>query len=129
MRKPTKLDRLRAQIGPNLSVDEIERIARSIGAWEDRFAARPAAEMLIGHGDPAAQAMQSRIDGLPFTGTDPRAELLRSACRAAMMRDGIPARVEENARKFYGGQVKAQPAPAEGDQGGGFSFRRLFRRG
>ena len=129
MRKPTKLDRLREQIGPNLSLDEIERIARSIGAWEDRFAARPAAEMLIAEGDPAARQMQSRINDLPFTGTDHRAELLRSACKVAMMRDGIPPRVAENARRFYGGEIKAQPAPTDRQQGGGFSFRKLFRRG
>ena len=101
-RGPTKVERLREQLGDGgQSLDEIERIAKSIGAWEDRFAARPAAEMLIAQGAPGADVMERTIRNMPFTGTDARAEILRDACKAAMARDGIPAAVERNARDFY----------------------------
>ncbi len=101
-RKPTKLQRLKAGLGSGgQSLEEIEQIAKSIGAWEDRFAARPAAEMLIEQGTPGADAMEKTLEGMPFTGTDERADILRAACRAAMERDGIPAEVERNARAFY----------------------------
>ena len=101
-RGPTRLQQLREQIGEGgQSLDEVERIARSIGVWEDRFAARPAAEMLIEQGAPGADVMKKTIGDMPFRGTDERAEILRAACRSAMTRDGIPAGVERLARAFY----------------------------
>lgn len=114
-RGPTKLQQLREQIGQGgQSLDEVERIARSIGAWEDRFAARPAAEMLIEQGAPGAEVMRKAIGHMPFTGTDQRAEILREACRSAMTRDGIPPDVERLARAFYekGRSRGHAPAPA-----------------
>jgi len=101
-RGPTRLQQLREQIGQGgQSLDEVERIARSIGVWEDRFAARPAAEMLIEQEAPGADVMKKTIGDMPYRGTDERAEILRGACRAAMTRDGIPADVERLARAFY----------------------------
>ena len=101
-RKPTKLQRLKAGLGSGgQSLAEIEQIATSIGAWEDRFAARPAAEMLIEQRAPGAELIRRTLEGMTFTGTDERADLLRAACRAALERDGIPADVERNARAFY----------------------------
>lgn len=111
-RGPTKLQQLREQIKPAQSLDEVERIARSIGAWEDRFAARPAAEMLIEQGAPGAEVMRKSIGRMPFTGTDQRAEILRDACRSAMTRDGIPPEVERLARAFYEKGRSRAPAPA-----------------
>jgi len=113
-RGPTKLQQLREQIGHGgQSLEEVERIARSIGAWEDRFAARPAAEMLIEQGAPGADVMRKAIDRMPFTGTDQRAEILREACRSAMTRDGVPPDVERLARAFYErGRSRGQPPPA-----------------
>ena len=113
-RGPTKLQQLREQIKPGQSLDEVERIARSILAWEDRFAARPAAEMLIEQGAPGAEVMRKAIGRMPFTGTDQRAEILRDACRSAMTRDGIPPEVERLARAFYekGRSRGHAPAPA-----------------
>jgi hypothetical protein len=112
-RGPTKLQQLREQIGQGgQSLEEVERIARSIGAWEDRFAARPAAEMLIEQGAPGADVMRKAIGRMPFTGTDQRAEILREACRSAMTRDGIPPDVERLARAFYEkGRSRGQPRP------------------
>ncbi len=55
------------------------------------------------------------LEGMPFTGTDERADILRAACRAAMERDGIPAEVERNARAFYErsrGHSRAETASA-----------------
>jgi hypothetical protein len=111
-RGPTKLQQLREQIGSGgQSLDEVERIARSIGAWEDRFAARPAAEMLIEQGAPGAEVMKKAIGNMPFTGTDQRAEILREACRSAMTRDGIPPSVERLARAFYErGRSRGRPS-------------------
>jgi len=123
-RGPTRLQQLREQIGQGgQSLDEVERIARSIGAWEDRFAARPAAEMLIEQGAPGAEVMKKAIGHMPFTGTDQRAEILREACRSAMTRDGIPPDVERQARAFYEtgrsrGRAAATPAPVAVTAGG-----------
>jgi hypothetical protein len=101
-RGPTRLQRLREQIGSGgQSLEEVEHIARSIGVWEDRFAARPAAEMLIAQGAPGAEVMKKTIGDMPFAGTDERANILREACRSAMTRDGIPPNVERLARAFY----------------------------
>ncbi len=126
-RGPTKLQQLRDQIRPAQSLDEVERIARSIGAWEDRFAARPAAEMLIEQGAPGAEVMKKAIGHMPFTGTDQRAEILREACRSAMTRDGIPPEVERLARAFYEkgrrrGHAPETSAPAAVTTGGMYAY-------
>ena len=71
--------------------------------------------MLIEQGAPGADAMAKTIRNMPFTGTDERAEILREACRSAMVRDGIPPDVEKKARAFYergrGRAHEAQTAP------------------
>lgn len=101
-RGPTKLQQLHEKLDAGgQSLDDVVAIAKSIGAWEDRFAARPAAEMLIAQGAPGSDVMEKTLRNMPFTGTDARADLLRAACRSALERDGIPAGVERNARAFY----------------------------
>jgi hypothetical protein len=114
MAKPTKLDRLEEGIGRGQSLAEIKSVATSVGFWQERFAARPAAELLIEQGAPGADAMQKTLDTMPITGRDKKADLLRAACRSALERDGIPADVERTARRFYergGGKPAARPAP------------------
>lgn len=109
MAKPTKLDRLREGIGPGgQSVAELERLAKSVGFWQDRFVARPAAELLIEQGAPGAEDMRVTLDTMPITGRDRKADLLRAAFRSALEREGIPPDVERVARSFYEHRQKAR---------------------
>jgi len=102
MARPTKLTRLQEAIGGGAqSLSEIRSIAKSVGFWQERFAARPAAELLIARGAPGGPAMQRTLQTMPITGRDRKADLLRAACRSALERDGIPADVERSARSFY----------------------------
>jgi hypothetical protein len=102
VRKPTKLDRLREGIGTGgQSIGELKHIAKSVGFWQERFVARPAAEMLIEQGAPGAETMEATIKTMPITGRDQKADLLRAAFRSALEREGIPPDVERTARSFY----------------------------
>src|SRR5437867_5532579 len=112
-KKPTKLDRLREGVGSGgQSVADLESIAKSVGFWQERFVARPAAELLIEQGAPGAETMQAALETMPITGRDQKADLLRAAFRSALERDGIPPEVERTARAFYEhrrGSVQASP--------------------
>jgi len=100
--KPTKLDRLREGIGAGgQSVEELRSIAKSVGFWQERFVARPAAELLIEQGAAGAETMEATLRTMPITGRDQKADLLRAALRSALERDGIPPDVERTARTFY----------------------------
>ena len=102
MRKPTKLDRLREGIGAGgQSISELRQIAKSVGFWQERVVARPAAEMLIEQGAPGAETMEATLKTMPITGRDKKADLLRAAFRSALEREGIPPDVELTARSFY----------------------------
>ena len=116
MAKPTKLDRLQQGIGAGgQSIAELEQIAKSAGFWQERFVARPAAELLIEQGAPGADVMQATLDTMPITGRDKKADLLRAAFRSALEREGIPADVERVARSFYerrGNSRRGEPSRA-----------------
>jgi len=120
MTKPTKLDALRDRIGSGgQTVGELRDIGKSVGFWQDRFVARPAAELLIEQGAPGAEKMRATLQTMPITGRDKKADLLRNELRKALERDGIPPDVERVARSFYeqrrGASLsdrKAQPAAA-----------------
>ena len=102
MAKPTKLDALRERIGSGgQTVGELRDIGRSVGFWQDRFVARPAAELLIQQGAPGAEKMRATLQTMPITGRDRKADLLRNELRKALERDGIPPDVERVARSFY----------------------------
>jgi len=102
MAKPTKLDQLRERIGSGgQTVGELRDIGRSVGFWQDRFVARPAAELLIQQGAPGAEKMRATLQTMPITGRDKKADLLRNELRKALERDGIPPDVERVARAFY----------------------------
>ena len=102
VRKPTKLDRLREGIGAGgQSISELRQIAKSVNFWQERFVARPAAEMLIEQGAPGAETMEATLKTMPITGRDRKADLLRAALRSALEREGIPPDVERTARSFY----------------------------
>jgi hypothetical protein len=129
MAKPTKLDALRERIGSGgQTVGELRDIGKSVGFWQDRFVARPAAELLIQQGAPGAEKMRATLQTMPITGRDKKADLLRNELRKALERDGIPPDVERVARSFYehrkgaslGGQPAApvRPGPEPGDQPG-----------
>ena len=102
MAKPTKLDALRERIGSGgQTVGELRDIGLSVGFWQDRFVARPAAELLIQQGAPGAEKMRATLQTMPITGRDHKADLLRNELRRALERDGIPPDVERVARSFY----------------------------
>lgn len=102
MGKPTKLDALRERIGSGgQTVGELRDIGLAVGFWQDRFVARPAAELLIQQGAPGAEKMRATLQTMPITGRDRKADLLRNELRRALERDGIPPDVERVARSFY----------------------------
>src|SRR5258706_4885754 len=102
MAKPTKLDALRDRIGSGgQTVGELRDSGRSVGFWQDRFVARPAAELLIEQGAPGADKMRATLQTMPITGRDRKADLLRNELRKALERDGIPPDVERVARSIY----------------------------
>ena len=117
MAKPTKLDQLRERIGSGgQTVGELRDIGMSVGFWQDRFVARPAAELLIQQGAPGAEKMRATLQTMPITGRDRKADLLRNELRKALERDGIPPDVERVARSFYeqrkGASLGDKHAPA-----------------
>src|SRR6185312_13729019 len=102
MARPTKLDALRERIGSGgQTVGELRDIGLAVGFWQDRFVARPAAELLIQQGAPGAEKMRATLQTMPITGRDRKADLLRNELRKALERDGIPPEVERVARSFY----------------------------
>jgi hypothetical protein len=101
---------------------ELQSLASSLNLMEDRYMARPAAELLVDRGDPAAPQIANGLAATPVLGRDPNGDLLRAAFKKALAQEGIPGHVEEMARRFYGGRghaaAKSQPAAAKVDSFG-----------
>jgi hypothetical protein len=128
--------------GSNGTIADLQSIASSLNLMEDRYMARPAAELLVSTGDQDAPHIADGLAMTPVLGRDPSGDLLRAAFKTAMAKEGIPHQVDEMARRFYGrrGQQQGKPQaaatpkvdsfgweePASG--GGGIlgSIRRLF---
>jgi hypothetical protein len=126
------------------SLADLRDIATSLNLMEDRYMARPAAELLVESGDAAAPQIAHGLALTPVLGRDPSGDLLRAAFKAALAKEGIPSNVDEMARRFYGGRGhgrgKPQPSaapkvdsfgwdtPPDPSSGGGIlgAIRRLF---
>ncbi|HEV2033727.1 MAG TPA: hypothetical protein VGU71_05940 [Candidatus Dormibacteraeota bacterium] len=93
---------------------DLQSIASSLNLMEDRYMARPAAELLVDRGDPDAAQIANGLAATPVLGRDPNGDLLRAAFKKALATDGIPSHVDEMARRFYGarGQPKGKSKPA-----------------
>jgi len=83
---------------------DLKGLARSLNLMEDRYMARPAAELLVERGDPDAQQIARGLAATPVLGRDPNGDLLRSAFKKALTQEGIPNDVDRMARRFYGGR-------------------------
>lgn len=137
-RRLRKIDILQRDLmNPNLGIDEIRQIAASLKWDEDRFMARPAAELLIQQGDVEAAHLSAGLAATPVLGREPHGDLLRAAYKHAMESAGIPREVETMARRFYAHrgekwppkQAKSDDWIATSDSGGLMSsLRRLFGR-
>jgi len=106
-------ERLAASDG---TLADLQSIAKSLNLMEDRYMARPAAELLVETGDVDAQRIAHGLALTPVLGRDPNGDALRAAFKKALAREGIPSSVDEMARRFYGrrghGGAKPQPAAA-----------------
>ncbi len=130
--------------GSNGTIADLQSIATSLNLMEDRYMARPAAELLASTGDQDAPQIANGLAATPVLGRDPSGDLLRAAFKQAMAKEGIPPNVDEMARRFYGrrghGHGKPQAAstpkvdsfgweePSDSSGGGGIlgAVRRLF---
>jgi hypothetical protein len=138
-----KIDVLREQLGASDgSLAGLKKIASSLKLMEDRYMARPAAELMVDHGDPAAPRISAALAATPVLGRDPMGDILREAFKRALAREGIPPDVEQMARDFYErrgekGAHRSSPPPApratdedwigKSETGGFFdSIRKLF---
>jgi hypothetical protein len=83
---------------------ELRRLALSLHLMEDRYMARPAAELLVERGDPDAPQLAKGLAATPVLGRDPNGDLLRAAFKKALAQEGIPDDVDHMARRFYGGR-------------------------
>ena len=81
---------------------DLQRIATSLNLMEDRYMARPAAELLVESGDMAAPQIAKGLAATPVLGRDPNGDLMRAAFKKAMAQEGIPRNVDDMARRFYG---------------------------
>ena len=143
--RPKKAELLRQGLAAsNGSLADLQRLATSLNLMEDRYMARPAAELLVERNDPAAPQIAKGLALTPVLGRDPNGDLLRAAFKQALAKEGIPANVDEMARRFYGGRghggTKPQPAatpkvdafgweePSDTSNSGGIlgAIRRLF---
>jgi hypothetical protein len=114
--RPWKSEQLRDQLASGGgTIAEIRQIAIGLGVYQDRYLARPAAEMLIAQGAPGAERMAATLATMPITGKDYKGDLLRGAFKAALAKEGIAPDVERVARAFYEHRKGAQI----GDGGGG----------
>jgi hypothetical protein len=138
-RRPRKAELLEAALaGSTVTLPDLKRIASSLNLMEDRYMARPAAELMVERGDPGAPQIAAALAATPVLGRDPKGDRLRAAFKQAMTRDGIPPDVEAMARAFYErrGQPKGSPKSrpqedwiATSDTGSIMgSIRRLFGR-
>ena len=110
--RPKKADLLKqglAASGGTLA--ELQGLASSLNLMEDRYMARPAAELMVERGDPAAAQIAKGLAATPVLGRDPNGDLLRAAFKKAMAQEGIPGHVEEMAQRFYGGRKNSGPKP------------------
>ena len=110
--RPKKADLLKqglAASGGTLA--ELQSLASSLNLMEDRYMARPAAELMVERGDPAAAQIAKGLAATPVLGRDPNGDLLRAAFKKAMAQEGIPSPLEEMARRFYGGRGNSGPKP------------------
>ena len=98
------------------TVADLQSIASSLNLMEDRYMARPAAELLVSTGDAEAAQIGQGLAATPVLGRDPSGDLLRAAFKTAMAKEGIPPQVDDMARRFYGhrghGHGKPQGAAA-----------------
>jgi hypothetical protein len=78
---------------------------------EDRYMARPAAELLVETGDADAAQIAQGLAMTPVLGRDPNGDALRAAFKKALAREGIPSNVDEMARRFYGHRGHGHPKP------------------
>jgi hypothetical protein len=101
-------ERLAATSG---TVADLKSIASSLNLMEDRYMARPAAELLVESGDAAAPQIANGLAATPVLGRDPNGDLLRAAFKKALAHEGIPSDVDEMARRFYGGRGHGGPKP------------------
>ena len=129
--------------GSKGTLADLQSIASSLNLMEDRYMARPAAELLVGSGDAEAAQIGQGLEATPVLGRDPSGDLLRAAFKQAMATEGIPPQVDEMARRFYGhrghghGKPQAAAAPKvdsfgweepSGSSGGILgAIRRIFR--
>ncbi len=96
---------------------ELKSLASSLNLMEDRYMARPAAELLVERGDPDAPQIAQGLAATPVLGRDPNGDLLRAAFKKALAHEGIPSDIDQMARRFYGGRghggaSKPQPSAA-----------------
>lgn len=114
--RPWKSEQLRDQLASGGgTIAEIRQLAIGLGVYQDRYLARPAAEMLIAQGAPGADRMAATLATMPITGKDYKGDLLRAAFKAALAKEGIPPDVERVARAFY----EQRQGARIGDDGGG----------
>jgi hypothetical protein len=107
-RGPMKFELLRDQLATSGgSIAEVRAIATNLGVMEDRYLARPAAEILIQRGAPGSERMAATLQTMPITGKDYKGDMLRAAFRTALDREGISPQVENVARAFYERRQKA----------------------
>ena len=130
--------------GSDGTLADLQGIASSLNLMEERYLARPAAELLVGSGDAEAPQIGQGLAATPVLGRDPSGDLLRAAFKTAMAKEGIPPQVDEMARRFYGhrghGHGKPQTAaapkvdsfgwdePSSANSGGGIlgAIRKIF---
>ena len=108
-RRLRKIDILDRDLPQSTTVAEIKQLAASLKLMEDRYMARPAAELMVERGDAEAAQLSAGLAATPVLGRDPHGDRLRAAFKQALAREGIPAGVEEMARRFYArrGQKKS----------------------
>jgi hypothetical protein len=113
-----------ALAGSGGTLAELQSIASSLNLMEDRYMARPAAELLVERGDPDAPQIASGLAATPVLGRDPNGDLLRAAFKKALAAEGIPGNVEKMARRFYGqrGHGGARPQPSAGPKVDSFGW-------
>src|SRR3979411_2628135 len=110
--------------GSGGTLAELQSIASSLNLMEDRYMARPAAELLVERGDPDAPQIASGLAATPVLGRDPNGALLRAVFKKALAAEGIPGNVEKMARRFYGqrGHGGARPQPSAGPKVDSFGW-------
>ena len=98
----------------NGTIADLQSIATSLNLMEDRYMARPAAELLVETGDADAPQIAQGLAATPVLGRDPNGDALRAAFKKALAKEGIPSNVDEMARRFYGrrGHGGAKPHQA-----------------